>query len=183
MSDITKIAFYLAILAEQVGEKLSEPRSEFYLECLSEFPADQVVAAMKSLIQTATRFPTIQQIKQAMGLAPIDDHKAQATAAAHEIWQLIARGISIHGQPRATASPLAEETVRLLGGWRCLSDSIEDNEQRPTFTAQWRDLALTVIPRIAAGTLPQIEAPTSKPLLEGCCLPTVIDMSERRNRR
>lgn len=63
------IMIRLALLAEQSGEKVSDTRLKFTAEKIFPFGADDVCRALEKLLESSRRFPTIQEIKFAMGVA------------------------------------------------------------------------------------------------------------------
>lgn len=135
----------LAMLAEQSGEKVSEQRLEFTSERLRQYDVEQVCRALMRMVETARRFPTVGEIKAAMGVAePTGQDEARMIAEA------IMTGIRKFGYvdagnkktPQAIRLAIGEaawDLVTSVGGWNAVIERATENEM--ACRAQLRDLA------------------------------------------
>ena len=149
MSDAKRMMMLLAMLAEQAGERVSEGRIEFMVGRLAQLDHGAVCAALEALLESARRFPTIEEIKSAMGIrAETDGDKARD--AAERIYTALCRGWAsalnreVMAKRDEFAGPVALEVVRLQGGWQNISNVVTE-ENAATWKAQWRGLAETII--------------------------------------
>lgn len=145
MEPNVKVLALLAMLAEQTGEKISEARGEFMVAKLLPLGAQAVCQTLEAMLETARRFPTVGEIKAAMGLAQMSDQEA-GRAVGERIYAAIAR----YGDCRADRQriwdfigPIGLEVVRLQGGWDHLCATVQEDDAT-TWKAQWRELATIV---------------------------------------
>jgi len=137
-----KIMIRLALLAEQSGEKVSEVRLEYTAEKLFPLGCADVCAALEKLLESSRRFPTIEEIKRAMGLA-----EPTGRDLGNRIANLIIRAMGKYGSlnsdkhreaVRLAVGPVVWDIVDKLGGWNLCCDRAADN--MTSFIAQARDL-------------------------------------------
>lgn len=180
----------LAMLAEQSGENVSEPRLEFMARRLLTLNAPDVCTVLEGMLETQRRFPTVGEIKAAMGITDVSDED-KAREVAERIWGGIAKIGSIIGRgvlacddsgkiliengdvvivPDPKWKRLAEHlgpiglaVVNAQGGWSRICDTATD-DNATTLKAQWREFAAVLIRKARAGTTD--EAPDFAPLPE-----------------
>jgi hypothetical protein len=137
-----KIMIRLALLAEQSGDKVSETRLEFTAEKLFEYGHEKVCAALEKLLESSRRFPTIAEIKTAMGVAE-PTGRDLGTHVANLMIQAMGKFGSLNSVKQSTALKLALgdavwDIVERLGGWNLCCDRAGENIS--SFVAQTRDL-------------------------------------------
>lgn len=140
-----QVLVMLAMLAEQSGEVVSETRLDYVGQRLIQLGTPtEVCAALEALIESSRRFPTIADVREAMGVAD-----PTARDAALMLADRVLAGISRYGelQPgnvkgaraiEAALGPAAWELVQRQGGWNAVVDRAG---QAGTFKAQIRDAA------------------------------------------
>lgn len=153
-----KIMIRLALLAEQSGEKVSEVRLEYTAEKLFPLGCADVCAALEKLLESSRRFPTIEEIKRAMGLA-----EPTGRDLGNRIANLIIRAMGKYGSlnsdkhreaVRLAVGPVAWDIADKMGGWNLCCDRSADN--MAAFIAQTRDLveSYSASGMIEAGAVP-----------------------------
>lgn len=147
--DRSEIVGMLLILADQTHEQLSPQRLAYLASELEKHcdGTEKLRNALKSLLRESRRFPTIAEVEAAMGLKGATDEEL-----ANEASSRIAGAMTKYGSARFNGNydrqreyigELGWRVVELLGGWQNLCNSIDDNDQLPTFKAQWRGLAMS----------------------------------------
>lgn len=133
----------LALFAEQTGEKVSPMRLEFMTRSLVPLGPNAVITALERMLESARRFPTVQEIKDAMGLG-----EPTARDIGNDIAALMLGAMSKVGIPVSTRGiaardallgPAALFVVEKMGGWNLAVDQAGEN--LAAFRAQVRDLA------------------------------------------
>lgn len=168
-----QILMRLALLAEQCGEQVSEARAEFMARRLVPLGTDAVCRVLEDLLETARKFPTVGEVKAAMGVSePTDEDKAREVA--ERLWGAISKYGRLNSIPcvlgfqdndtekpiyrkddrweRITAyiGPIGEEVAKLQGGWNRICD-VATNDNATTLRAQWRELAIVLIKKQRRG--------------------------------
>lgn len=143
MKPETKFLALLAMLAKQSGEELDDFRGTFYLAKLRDFDLDRVSSALEKLLETSRRFPTIGEIKAAMGIL-----EPTARDFAMLLVDRICTGFAKYGEilapstmagAEAAMGPEAWTLIQRSGGWNDCLDRYGENPT--TFRAQLRDAA------------------------------------------
>ncbi len=160
MASEAHVLMLLAALAEQCGEQVMEARLEFMtrrLLALNDLP--RVCEALEGLLETAKRFPTVGDIKDAMGMRPASDESLAAEAATRILGAISKYGSQQYGSGRdcfavqqAFIGEIGWHVVNISGGWQFICDST-DNENMLTAKAQWRGMALAAVQSAKRGTL------------------------------
>lgn len=159
MTPKQKFLVLLAMTAKQTSEQLDEIRAEFYRERLEPLGYDRANEALSRLLESARRFPTVAEIKAAMGVTDAsDDDKAREVG--ERIWGAIGKygyQVSVSGQIRVNdyLGPIGVEVARMQGGWNTICE-IATMDNGATLKAQWRELAAVIIRKQRGGRL---EAP------------------------
>jgi hypothetical protein len=137
----------LGALAEQSGKRISPVAIDIYIEELERFGMPIVNATLKRFFAYA-KFPTIEDIKKAMGVNEVadltDDEKARLLVSK------IVGAISKFGYTALMSEKRTNELkeylgddgwhlVQSAGGWNSLCET--ETDSLPTVTAQWRELA------------------------------------------
>lgn len=144
MTPLQAVLARLALLAEQSGENVSEPRLRFIAEKLLPYGAEKVCEALEKLLESSRRFPTVAEIREAMGEA-----EPTARDVGLHVATVLLQAVSRYGslQPgnargaEAIKQAIGESawSVALkLGGWNSLCDMAGDNVT--ALRAQIRDL-------------------------------------------
>lgn len=140
-----QVLMMLAMLAEQSGEVVSETRLDYVGQRLLQLGTpNEVCAALEALIESSRRFPTVAEVREAMGVAD-----PTARDAALMLADRVLAGVSRYGelQPgnvkgaraiERALGPAAWELVLRQGGWNAVVDRAG---QAGTFKAQLRDAA------------------------------------------
>lgn len=147
-----KIIAFLALLAEQSGENVSPARIEFMARKLLPFDHERVCNALEGLLETARRFPTVAEIKSAMGVNDASDAD-KGREAAERIYAAICRfgsQMKLWDEIKAFIGPIGVEVVKMQGGWLQLCETTT-NDNSPTLKAQWRELAEVLVRKNVAG--------------------------------
>lgn len=166
-----KIAAILAMLVEQSGEQVSRERLKFMTSKLLEFEPEKVAAALERMLESARRFPTLAEIKAAMGVA-----EPQPKDWALLLSDKICQGISKYGEVVAgktarsleqALGPAAMALVARQGGWNACVDRAGENFG--VFRAQIRTAAESLIMTGAIEVRPsdRTELPSLHQLVEG----------------
>lgn len=149
MTPEQRMLLLLAALAKQSGEQVDDFRLQFLQQRLAPLGIDAVCEALAKLLETSRRFPTVAEVKAAMGMAeptPIDNARALADT--------LAAGVIRYGEipPGNFRTALAVEhavgpaawalAVR-TGGWNALVDRMAENELAAR--AQLRDSAFSML--------------------------------------
>ena len=158
------IMLRLALLAEQSGETVSEMRLKYAVEKLSPLGADKVCAALEQLLETSRRFPTIAEIKTAMGIAE-PTGRDLGTRIANLMVEAMGKYGSLNSVKQSEAirlaiGPAAWDIADKMGGWNMCCDRAGEN--MTAFIAQARDLAESFA---ATGMLEPTQVPKSLPSL------------------
>lgn len=138
-----KVLVLLALLAEQSGDKVSEARLDFIAEELCALGAEKACVALKKLLESARRFPTVAEVKAEMGLGEPTTRDV-GNMIAGVIVQAISRvGVPVGPKGQAALDdmlgPAARIVVQKLGGWAMVVDQAGEN--LTALKAQIRDLA------------------------------------------
>jgi hypothetical protein len=162
-----KILALLALIAQQAGENVSQQRLDFICERLSGMDLEKAVVALNRLAESARRFPTVEEIRQAMGESITERDEGLLIA------NRINRAIEKFGDPgpgNITAAkaikdfcgPSVWDVVNSSGGWQTILQRAEDNLS--AFTAQIRDSASALIKCrvIEPGQVPTHDKPASE---------------------
>lgn len=143
MNASERIPMLLALIAEQCGEAVSESRLEFLLSRLDGLDAAKLEKALENLADSCRRFPTVAEIKAAMGQS-----EATARDKALLVADRILAGIAKIGEippgnvKTAQSVPhvigeTAYQVVQSMGGWNHVVGLAQDTS---IFRAQVRDL-------------------------------------------
>lgn len=154
------MALLLAALAQQSGEKVEAFRLEFLARKLEPLGLPQVCAALEKLLESSRRFPTVAEVKAAMGIA-----EPTALDAARQLADTLANAVVRYGEipPGNVKTALAIEhavgpaawaLAQRTGGWNALVDRLAENQL--ACRAQLRDSAQSLLQTggISAGQLP-----------------------------
>lgn len=131
--------------------QMNEIKLRMYAEQLSAISITDVDRAMRYYRSQPGRrqmpMPAdlIARIKQ-----PDDDDSASRDVAARIVGSVRKHGYTQSEDAREYIGPVGWEVVRRLGGWTAVCQSMHDRDI-PTLTAQYRDLAKSVIQRARAG--------------------------------
>lgn len=133
----------LVMLAEQTGEQLSKERMHFMAQRLLPL-GPSVLQAMERLLDSAKRFPTVQDIKEAMGIKQLSPEQEGRDIAA-TLWSAVCKFCSQVNdkkmpQIEAYVGPIGWAIVERLGGWNRFVDAASESDQGIVM-AQWRELA------------------------------------------
>jgi|688.fasta_scaffold473024_2 hypothetical protein len=165
MKNSKDVMVRLALLAEQSGEKVSETRLKFTSEKILSFGnADLVSAALEKLLESSRRFPTVDEIKKAMGFSE-PTNKELGTHVANLLLQAMGKfgetspGNLKHANAvRFAVGEQVFEIVTKMGGWNfCIERA---NENIPFFISQTRDL---VEAYVAAKVIDKNQVPAALP--------------------
>lgn len=165
-----KVLSLLALLSEQSGEKVSPARLEFLAETLCEISPDKAVVALKKLLESARRFPTVAEVKAEMGMA-----EPTARDIGNEIAGLIVNTMARVGIPVGPSGvrirddmlgPAALFVVDKLGGWPAVVEQAGQN--LTALKAQVRDLAESYV---KTGHIHAKDIPSSLPSYGQALLP------------
>lgn len=161
MATTNDLLLLLAVMAEQSGEPVSEMRIEMVARRLEPLGIDAVCQALEKLVDSSRRFPTVAEVKAAMGLTDISDED-RAREVGERIYAGIARfGSLLPGSASAARrwqeieaflGPIGTEVVRMQGGWNALCE-LATNANAPTLKSQWRELAGVLVRKAKAGDL------------------------------
>jgi hypothetical protein len=137
-----KIMIRLALLAEQSGDKVSETRLEYTAEKLVQYGEEKVCIALEKLLETSRRFPTIAEVKAALGVAE-PSGRDLGTRVANLMIQAMGKYGSLNSVKQTEAIKLAIghvawDIANKMGGWNMCCDRAADN--MTAFIAQTRDL-------------------------------------------
>jgi hypothetical protein len=162
-----KILALLAMIAQQAGENVSQQRLDFICERLSGMDLEKAVVALNRLAESARRFPTVEEIRQAMGESVTERDEGLLIA------NRINRAIQKFGEPspgNATAAKAIKdfcgesvwEVIGTNGGWQTILQRAKENQS--SFTAQIRDSASALLKCgvIESGKVPTHDKPTSE---------------------
>lgn len=137
----------LGALAEQSGKRISPVAIDIYIEELERFGMPIVNSTLKRFFAYA-KFPTIEDIKKAMGVNEVadltDDEKARLVVSR------VVAAISKFGYTAIMSEKRTAELkqfigddgwhlVQSVGGWNSICET--ETDDLPTLTAQWRELA------------------------------------------
>lgn len=180
MNGLQKITVLLRHLAEQAHETVSDARMALVAERLMPYGSERVCEALVKLLDSSRRFPTVDEVRAAMG---------EATASGRDIGMQVANllldGVRRYGEatnPRTAAAieralgETAWRVVTALGGWNAVVEAAGADH----FRAQVRDLVDSLsrtagfavdrlpaaLPSLSAALLP---APAPCVLLEAAC--------------
>lgn len=137
------IVALLGMIAEQSGEKVSDARLEFIARSLTALGATEACAALTKMLESARRFPTVAEVKAAMGMA-----EPTARDYGNEIAGLIVNTMGRVGIPVGPKGieardkmlgPAALYVVDKMGGWANVVEQAGQNLTALKATA--RDLA------------------------------------------
>lgn len=123
MTSTRRIGVLLALIAEQCGETITEARLEFMLSRLEGLDARKLEQALESLAESSRRFPTIAEIKAAMGQSDATARdKAlviadRILAGVAKIGEIPPGGVTIGESVRHVVGETAFEVVQAMGGW------------------------------------------------------------------
>jgi hypothetical protein len=137
-----KLIALLVLMAEQSGEKVSDPRMEFMVRRLLPLGADRVCHALEGLLETSRRFPTVAEVKTAMGITEQTDED-KGREVGERMWAALCRWgsqMSRWDEIAGYIGPIGVEVVKMQGGWQAICE-VATNDQAATFKAQWRGLA------------------------------------------
>jgi hypothetical protein len=116
--DSVRFAEAMGVLCETFGEPLSDLRIEGYFNALSDFPVEDVLAAVHQALRSAKFFPKPVELRELITGNP-DDAAQQAWAAVlREI-----RRVGYIGTPTLDARTL-RAVNELWGGWRRLCETL-----------------------------------------------------------
>ena len=153
MATRNDVLMMLAVMAEQSGEQVSEARIEFVARRLEPYGLERVVETLEKMVDTHRRFPTVGEIKQAMGVSE-QSNEDKGREVGELIWAAICRFGSVMSRwPEIAAAigPIGVEVVKRQGGWMTICE-IATNDNATTLKAQWRELA-QVLARKPVGEL------------------------------
>lgn len=182
----------VALLAEQSGEQVSEARIRFLTERLAELDSDKVMVALQRLLETARRFPTLGEVRAAMGIA-----EPQAKDHALLLADRICEGVIKYGEILAANTargfeqamgPVAMALIARQGGWNACVDRAGENfgvfkaQLRVTAESMMSTQGLEVGPADTA-PLPSLctIAATGRALLLGAQQPTLALVEEDKS--
>lgn len=144
-NDAAEFVMLLNGLAKLTSFEPNDFIVDFYKSSLEPHGLHNVNSALRSLMKSIKRWPTVEEIESAMGILPMTPLSIEDIArdAVSRIWE----AISDFGwnNPRAAKEYIGElgwKVVERHGGWARVTDVEED--QRGILTAQWRDLAITL---------------------------------------
>lgn len=165
MSPEIKEAILMA--ANYYGRPISEPVLRMYAEDLEGLDPRAVVKAYRQYRRNPkhTQFPLPAQIRSLIEPAQ-DDDSAARDAASRIIGAVRKHGYTQPQEAHAFIGEVGWSVVSRLGGWVALCQSMNDRDV-PTLTAQFRDLATSVIKRTRMGqgdVPPALPAPEFKSL-------------------
>jgi len=143
MKSMRDVMVRLSMLADQSGEKVSDARLEFTAERILPFGADNVCAALETLLDSSRRFPTVEEIKKVMGFGErtgrdLGNHIANLLIQAMGKFGAMTPGNFKQAKAIEIALGGAYEIVNRMGGWNLCCDRA--GESLPHFIAQTRDL-------------------------------------------
>jgi hypothetical protein len=160
----THILMLLAMFAEQSGENVSETRLEFLARKLIPLGIPEVCRALEKMLESARRFPTVDEVKRALGKADLS-----AESEGRLLAETVANAIGKYGslQPGNVKGALAIEqaigpsawgVVLRAGGWNAVVDRMGENPA--AFRAQMRDMATALL---ESGAVPRGAVPAKLP--------------------
>jgi hypothetical protein len=149
----------LALLAEQSGDKVSDARLDFTAEKIIGYGATEVCEALELLLENSRRFPTIEEIKKALGVSEIDGRDL-GTHSANLLIAAMGKFGALNGAKQSLAVKLALgeslwHIVESMGGWNLCIDRAGENLS--AFVAQTRDLVASYS---ASGVIDAKKIPT-----------------------
>ncbi len=154
----TEVLQMLVILGEQTKEQLSQERLAYMVAELLPHGAEKVAHALRGMLRTARRFPTVAEVEESLGISEASDESRAAEAASRIEGAMVKFGsmgaMDKFKRQREWMGVLAWAVVDRCGGWQHLCDSTE-NDDLPTLKAQWRNLALALCGSAKRGTLDQ----------------------------
>lgn len=130
----------------------------FWFEQLGDVQPEVLATAFKSLVQ-GSRFPSLNDVKQACGLAVAEP--VTQDSVAREVADTIAKTIKTFGSQKRwpeISERLGEIGLEVIGGqsgYYSACNEIQKDSDMPTYRAQWRELAKAKINLKAAGKLNQ----------------------------
>jgi|688.fasta_scaffold419821_3 hypothetical protein len=159
MKTMRDVMARLALLAEQSGDKVSDARLKFTAEKIFVYGAEEVCAALELLLENSRRFPTIEEIKKALGVSEIDGRDL-GTHAANLLIAAMGKFGALNGVKQSLAVKVALgdslwQIVETMGGWNLCIDRAGENIS--SFVAQTRDLVASYS---ASGVIDPKEIPT-----------------------
>lgn len=145
-----QIALLLAMLAEQTGAQVSKDRYAFYIEYLMPL-GEAVIPALKQLLLSARHFPTVQEIRDAMGMRELTPQQEGREVAAR-LWSAVCKFSSQVNDKKMPeietyVGPVGWAVVQQLGGWNSFVDGASAADQGIVM-AQWREHAAVVKIRV-----------------------------------
>lgn len=161
----------LGLFAEQTGESVSSTRLEFMTRRLVPLGTDAVIAALEKMLEKARRFPTIQEIKDTMGLGEPTARDIGNDIAALMLGAMGKVGVPVSASGIAARDallgPAALYVAEKMGGWSLAVDQAGEN--LAAFRAQVRDLAESYARQgfISEKDIPRGDLPSYGQILEG----------------
>lgn len=145
MNCLDKILVILRLIAEQSGEGVSDARLKFVSERLLPYGTERVCDALTKLLDSSRRFPTVDEVRTAMGEASLSGRDVGM-----QIANLLLDGVRRFGEatnPRTAAAieralgETAWRVVTALGGWNAVVEAAAGEH----FRAQVRDLVDSLV--------------------------------------
>lgn len=143
----------LQLIAEQCKEQVSLERIVFMVERLLPLGPERVMQTLSEMLEGARRFPTVAEIKSAMGLVEQSDED-KGREVGERIWGAICKFGSRNDTSvvEAYVGPIGMEVIRMQGGWKVVCD-IATYDNAGTLKAQWRELGQVLARKAKSGEL------------------------------
>lgn len=141
----------LLATAAYFGQTLTELQLTMYAEDLSDFPANEIAAAIKKIRvdPKQQRFPLPAKIRETISPAPDPETEAKE-AAARIIGAIREFGWCNPEGARRYVGELAWSAITTMGSWEGLCENLQAS-QIPTYQAQFRELIKAKIHRKQGG--------------------------------
>lgn len=161
------------LLAQQTGYQMTPEYLEYYRVALQPLGFEKVNRALKELLETARRFPTVGEVKDLCGQGDTHVYGDPAEIAEKIVGAMRMYGSWSHNIEKVCdhIGPVGQAVVNIQGGWKELCASVDDNDQLSALKAQWRQSAAAVIARWKAESYvpPEfvaLDGPEKEPPLE-----------------
>ena len=154
LDEFTECMQTLAALIPQKAPPDITATAVAWYPLFAEMTAPQMMAMIYSSAEKFGSFPSIKDLKDLVTGSAEDNAKE----IGQRIWATVGRyGSQMSRWPeiKAALTPLGEQVVDAMGGWQYLCDTLTD-DQRGTFIAQTRDLAISLQKRPIANQKPEL---------------------------
>ena len=154
-----KILKYYSDVMPRYAPDFSNPNVlYFWHQEFGELDIHSFKSAMDDMVRQMDHFPNVKDVNAALGRVILEDEEISREVSARIISAITKYGGWNHVEAKEYMGEVARQVVDMFGGWTHVCDSITNNNL-PTYSAQFRNLATTLIKKNRSG----ITGPPSLP--------------------